>query len=310
MADDQSRPDRVFALEDVDVCAADRRRGDADDGFADAGTRLGDRLDADVAGAVEHGRAHHRGLQRGWSAGFGECHGGPLFWVTLGGTGRAPCGQPAAHQSLWCAGTMCRPRAKGHAGPGHWLGTVGAQSGGAARHWLVGVCHPSSSVRYRKGPTDTSTSTLSRQRSRRPSRRSRGAGGRAGCIHKAAEELAGLPADRKANSIAKVLSWVDETLKPHLAWEESWLCPEIDTRAQTTWVTRLVRLITDRSLSGEPGEGTPVAPTMGLHAKRRQSYLAIYWPRDASTGRPRTQRDFLIPLLATEADRWTPEWRD
>ena len=79
VADYQSRPDRVLALENVDVGATDRRRRDADDCFADASSRLGHGLDADVAGAVEYGRAHRAGLQRSWSAGFCECHGGPLF---------------------------------------------------------------------------------------------------------------------------------------------------------------------------------------------------------------------------------------
>ena len=34
-----------------------------------------------------------------------------------------------------------------------------------------------------------------------------------------------MPVDQRAASIRKVLHWVDADLKPHMAWEESWLFP-------------------------------------------------------------------------------------
>ncbi len=75
VADDQSRSDRVLALEDVDVGAADRRRGDADDGLAGAGMWLGDGLDTDVARTVEDGRAHGvRAADRGLRSLGNESH--------------------------------------------------------------------------------------------------------------------------------------------------------------------------------------------------------------------------------------------
>ena len=72
VADDQPRADRVLALEDVDVGAADRRRRDANDGLADAGARSRDRLDADVAGAVEDGRPHRLRDSGLGGSGFGD----------------------------------------------------------------------------------------------------------------------------------------------------------------------------------------------------------------------------------------------
>ena len=98
VADDQARSDRVLALQDVDVGAADRRRGDADDGLADAGAGLRDRLDTDVARSVEDGRAHRVGVEDRRAAGFGERHGGPPYRSVGGGTGRASSGQPAAYR--------------------------------------------------------------------------------------------------------------------------------------------------------------------------------------------------------------------
>lgn len=41
--------------------------------------------------------------------------------------------------------------------------------------------------------------------------------------------------------VLDVLRWFDTTLEPHMAWEESWLYPEIDARTGTTWATRATR---------------------------------------------------------------------
>jgi hypothetical protein len=104
---------------------------------------------------------------------------------------------------------------------------------------------------------------------------------------------------------------VDEVLKPHMAWEESWLFPQIDDRARTPWATRLIRFdhrqiarqaerLHTHSLGGDrgtPGEArTLVADLCGLEALLRANL-------------EREER-FLLPLLESEADRWTPEWRD
>ncbi|HEX5825696.1 MAG TPA: hemerythrin domain-containing protein [Candidatus Limnocylindrales bacterium] len=41
--------------------------------------------------------------------------------------------------------------------------------------------------------------------------------------------------------VLDVLQWIDLTLEPHIAWEESWLYPEIDRRTGTQWATRAAR---------------------------------------------------------------------
>jgi iron-sulfur cluster repair protein YtfE (RIC family) len=38
-----------------------------------------------------------------------------------------------------------------------------------------------------------------------------------------------------------ILRWLDQTLEPHLAWEDAWLFPEIDRRLGTPWGTRAAR---------------------------------------------------------------------
>jgi hypothetical protein len=58
VADDQTGADGILAAQDVEVGAADRGEGDADDGLAGSGMGAGDLFDADVTDAMEHGGAH------------------------------------------------------------------------------------------------------------------------------------------------------------------------------------------------------------------------------------------------------------
>jgi iron-sulfur cluster repair protein YtfE (RIC family) len=41
--------------------------------------------------------------------------------------------------------------------------------------------------------------------------------------------------------VLDLLHWLDETLEPHLAWEDRWLYPEIDARVGTRWATCAAR---------------------------------------------------------------------
>ena len=60
-------------------------------------------------------------------------------------------------------------------------------------------------------------------------------------IRESAEELPGLPGDQRSATVARVLRWVDEVLKPHMAWEEDWLLPRIEGRERTPWATQFIR---------------------------------------------------------------------
>ncbi len=59
-------------------------------------------------------------------------------------------------------------------------------------------------------------------------------------MHEVADDLATIPADRKSASVGKVLQWIEDSLKPHMVWEESWLCPQVDDQGEAAWVARLV----------------------------------------------------------------------
>jgi hemerythrin-like domain-containing protein len=41
-------------------------------------------------------------------------------------------------------------------------------------------------------------------------------------------------------ALLDVIDWVDTVLKPHAAWEDAWLYPEIARRAGTPWATKLM----------------------------------------------------------------------
>jgi len=128
-------------------------------------------------------------------------------------------------------------------------------------------------------------------------------------IHELGAELATLPVDQRAARIRRVLHWIDADLKPHMAWEESWLFPQIDARARTPWATRLVRF--DHQQIAAQAERlhahcvygsqfssndivTLVADLSGLEALLRANV-------------EREER-FLLPLIESEAERWAPEW--
>jgi len=130
-------------------------------------------------------------------------------------------------------------------------------------------------------------------------------------IHEVGETLTTLPVDQRGSCIHKVLDWVDTSLKPHMAWEETWLFPQLDERARTPWATRSVRF--------EHQQIAAQAERLHAHA----AYGSHYPPQDTvalaadlagleALLRANVEREerFLLPLLEPEAERWAPEWHD
>ena len=60
-------------------------------------------------------------------------------------------------------------------------------------------------------------------------------------IHEIACHAGNLPRAELSVDLLDVLHWVDGTLEPHIAWEETWLYPEIDARTDSPWATRAAR---------------------------------------------------------------------
>ena len=129
-------------------------------------------------------------------------------------------------------------------------------------------------------------------------------------IHELGEELATLPVDQMAVGVHRVLKWIDTDVKPHMAWEESWLFPQVDARTRTTWATRLVRFDHQQiaaqveRLHAHCAHGshfpphdvvTLVADLSGLEALLRANVEREEW--------------LLLPLLQPGEEQWAPEWR-
>ena len=131
-------------------------------------------------------------------------------------------------------------------------------------------------------------------------------------IHDVACGLSDLPASEMLVEVGHVLRWVDETLRPHMAWEESWLFPQIDQRAHTPWATRLVRF-DHRQISRQAEQVSTHrldvrhGPSGSAAAQLRCDLLALEALLRANVER---EEQFLLPLLETPDDHWTAEWRD
>jgi len=131
-------------------------------------------------------------------------------------------------------------------------------------------------------------------------------------IHEVACELPTLSAPLKAARIERILQWVDETLRPHMAWEETWLFPTIDDRAQTRWATRLVRF--DHRQIAQQAERLRTHRAQVDHGSSSGTISDVRCDLFGLEAllRANLEREeaFLLPLLEREAEGWTSEWRD
>lgn len=60
-------------------------------------------------------------------------------------------------------------------------------------------------------------------------------------IHDVACEIGHRATPEWSSEVLELLTWIDRSLQPHIAWEEAWLYPEIDERTGTPWATRAAR---------------------------------------------------------------------
>ena len=131
-------------------------------------------------------------------------------------------------------------------------------------------------------------------------------------IHEVACELPALSAPAMSLRIERVLRWVDETLQPHMAWEESSLYSAIDDRAQTRWATRLVRF--DHRQIRHQADRLRAHRSGFQHGPSADTIVAVRCDLFALEAllRANLEREeiFLLPLLEREADGWISEWQD
>lgn len=122
-------------------------------------------------------------------------------------------------------------------------------------------------------------------------------------IHDAGRAMGtGLRVD-DVRAIRDVLRWTDATLRPHIAWEESWLYPQIDALTGTPWATRAARfdhgqieglahrLRHDEELAGD-GLAASAIPEVRAHLFAYEALLRTHIDRE---------EQLLLPVLAEEA---------
>lgn len=59
-------------------------------------------------------------------------------------------------------------------------------------------------------------------------------------LHAAACAVGGMTSARWIQQVLDVIDWVQTVLRPHAAWEDAWLYPEIARRAGSPWATKLM----------------------------------------------------------------------
>jgi hypothetical protein len=131
-------------------------------------------------------------------------------------------------------------------------------------------------------------------------------------LHEVAWELPSLAAPQRTTKLRLVLHWIEEMLRPHMAWEETWLFPRIDDRAETRWATHLVRF--DHRQIAQQADRLGVhraelerGPTGDAVTQVRCDLFGLEALLRANLEREET---FMLPLLEAEGMEWMPEWRD
>ena len=99
-------------------------------------------------------------------------------------------------------------------------------------------------------------------------------------------------------------------LRPHLAWEESWLFPQIDAQLRSHWATRFVRL-DHQQIAAQAARLQADASGGASGSKQTVSIIADLSGLEALL-RANVEREerLILPLLEPEAERWEAEWQD
>ncbi len=131
-------------------------------------------------------------------------------------------------------------------------------------------------------------------------------------LHEVAWDLSSLPAPQASTRLWSVLRWVDETLLPHMAWEERWLLPTVEDRAPTGWTTRLVHF--DHQQITKRAERLRMHHSQLEHDRSGDAITEVRCDLFSLEALLRADLEreeiFMLPLLEGQHEEWAPEWRD
>jgi iron-sulfur cluster repair protein YtfE (RIC family) len=120
-------------------------------------------------------------------------------------------------------------------------------------------------------------------------------------IHDIACEVGGLPRTELSVDLIEVGHWIDGTLEPHIAWEETWLYPEIDARTDGPWATRAASF-DHRQIRGIAAEIRADQVALRSQALSDHAEIRCHLFSFVALVRAHIEREerFLIPILAEE----------
>jgi hypothetical protein len=120
-------------------------------------------------------------------------------------------------------------------------------------------------------------------------------------IHDIACQVGSLPRSQLSVDLIDVGHWIDGTLEPHIAWEETWLYPEVDARTDSPWATRAARF-DHRQIRGVAAEVRADQVALRSQAIGDPAEIRCHLFGLVALVRAHIEREerFLIPILAEE----------
>jgi hemerythrin-like domain-containing protein len=124
-------------------------------------------------------------------------------------------------------------------------------------------------------------------------------------IHDVACEIGRRPSSELSVAVLDVLRWVDSALESHIAWEETWLYPQIDARIGAPWATRAARF-DHRQIREQAAlvrADRPVLTGQGSGDKQAETRCHLFGLEALIKAHIAREERYLIPLLEDDGSQ-------
>ena len=129
-------------------------------------------------------------------------------------------------------------------------------------------------------------------------------------IHDVACEIGHCPSSELSVDVLGILQWLDTTFKPHIAWEEAWLYPEIDARTGTPWATRAARFDHQqiREIAARLRADQPLLTNRSFAARHAETRCQVFGLEALLRAHVERDERYLIPLLQDDRNSDQAKW--
>ena len=123
-------------------------------------------------------------------------------------------------------------------------------------------------------------------------------------VHDAACAVGQVPSVATALAMRDIIAWFEFQLRPHLAWEESWLFPRIERITGTPWSTRAARFDHAQLVTSlERLQGDELAVPHGMtHELERAIRCSLFSLEALVRAHVELEERLLLPILSDERD--------